>query len=164
VAEVRTKAEGATAGNITVNATSLTQAGRVSAQGKAATANGGQITLVGQDITLASGSTTSAKGGANGGQINVWSSLQTTIAGTLNATGGVNGGNGGSIETSSVGTLNILGSTTVNVSAPMGIKGNWLLDPDDMVMDAATATVITSALANANVTIAVSGNFLTSAI
>ena len=174
-----TKAEGATAGNITVNATSLTQAGKVSAQGKASTANGGQISLVGQDITLASGSTTSAKGGANGGlinigttgvtyttnadgshsnvvasglaktvtvqagavvdasstnkgnggEINVWSSLQTTIAGTLNATGGVNGGNGGSIETSSVGTLNILGSTTVNVAAPMGKRVTGCLTP-----------------------------------
>ena len=43
----------------------------------------------------------------NGGQINVWSSIKTSVAGALKAMGGPMGGDGGFIETSSIGILNI---------------------------------------------------------
>jgi hypothetical protein len=171
------------------------------------TANGGQITLKGNTVNVKAGSTTSAKGAANGGlinvgtsavsytqnadgsrsnvvaqdlaktvtveagatldvssvnqgnggEINVWSSQQTTVAGTFNAQGGKLGGNGGFVETSSVVQLTIAASVNVDTSAPMGKKGNWLLDPEDMVIDAGTAAAISLALETANVTVAVVG-------
>jgi hypothetical protein len=94
----------------------------------------------------------------NGGEINIWSTRQTTVAGTLIATGGRFGGNGGSIETSSVGVLSILQTANVNVSARAGRAGSWMLDPENLVVDAGLASAISSALGSANVTVAVSGN------
>ena len=47
---------------------------------------------------------------------------------------------------------------SVGTSAPLGKKGNWLLDPEGMVIDASTAAAISSALETANVTVAVVGD------
>jgi filamentous hemagglutinin family protein len=205
---VNTKAADATAGRVTVTANTVTQAGKVSADGKGARSNGGRVTIAAEDVTLATGSTTTAKGRANGGlvnvgttevtynadangvrsniiarnlaqtvnvqvgatvdvsstergnggEINIWSTRQTTVAGTLIATGGRFGGNGGSIETSAVGVLSILQTANVNVAAPAGRAGSWMLDPENLVVDASLANAISSALGSANVTVAVSGN------
>ena len=94
----------------------------------------------------------------NGGEINIWSSVKTIVAGTFKAQGGVNGGNGGFVETSSAGILEILKSTIVDVTAKLGRAGNWLLDPEDLVITSSTATAISSALATSNVTIEVKGD------
>lgn len=195
-------------GKISLVASSVYQAGVISADGNGAVANGGFVSILGDNITLASGSTTTAKGTANGGQvnigtssvrfttnadgtrsnivannlaktvsvetnalvdvsstnkgnggeINVWSSQQTSVAGNFNAMGGKFGGNGGTIETSSLGTLSVAATTVANASAPMGNKGNWLLDPDGLTIDASTAKALSAALATANVTVAVQGD------
>ena len=94
----------------------------------------------------------------NGGQINVWSSLKTTVSGALRAMGGLLGGNGGFIETSSKTELVIAPTASVNTSAPKGKVGHWLLDPIDLTIDAAVARVISLALALNNVTIEVNAN------
>jgi hypothetical protein len=94
----------------------------------------------------------------NGGEINIWSSRQTTVAGSLIATGGRFGGNGGSVETSSTGKLSILQTAIVNVAARAGRAGSWMLDPESLVVDASLASAISSALGGANVTVAVSGS------
>jgi filamentous hemagglutinin family protein len=78
----------------------------------------------------------------NGGQINIWSAVKTIVAGTFKAQGGVNGGNGGYVETSSSGILEIAKSTVVDVTAKLGKAGSWLLDPEELVIDASTATAI----------------------
>ena len=80
----------------------------------------------------------------NGGHIVVWSAGQTTVAGTLSATGGPNGGNGGLIETSGH-VLNVA-DATVNASAANGAAGTWLLDPATITISAATATTIDNTL------------------
>ena len=56
----------------------------------------------------------------NGGDINIWSSIKTIVAGTFKAQGGSLGGNGGFVETSSSGVLDILKSTVVEVTAKLG--------------------------------------------
>jgi mucin-19 len=91
----------------------------------------------------------------NGGEINIWSLVQTNVAGILKAMGGAKGGNGGFIETSSIGILNIAQTAIVNVTAALGKVGMWLLYPEDMVITSSTATAISNAAATANVTIAV---------
>jgi filamentous hemagglutinin family protein len=66
-----------------------------------------------------------AKG--DGGEIVLWSDELTQVAGTLSARGGAHGGDGGFIETSSAGRLDL--AADVDVSAPVGASGAWLLDP-----------------------------------
>jgi filamentous hemagglutinin family protein len=64
----------------------------------------------------------------DGGTIVVWSNENTSVAGTLSARGGAQGGDGGLVETSG-GTLGVAAETTVDTSAPNGTTGLWLLDP-----------------------------------
>ena len=94
----------------------------------------------------------------NGGQINVWSSLKTTVAGALKAMGGPMGGDGGFVETSSKTQLVIEPTASVNTSAPKGKAGQWLLDPIDLTIDAGVAKVISAALAQNNVVIEVNAH------
>lgn len=82
----------------------------------------------------------------NGGEINIWSLVQTNVAGILKAMGGAQGGNGGFIETSSIGILNIAQTAIVNVTAALGKVGMWLLDPEEMVITSSTATAISLSL------------------
>ena len=100
----------------------------------------------------------SATVNGDGGDINIWSSVKTSVAGVLKATGGVLGGQGGFIETSSKLVLDILQGIVVDVSAPKGKAGYWLLDPEDMVIDATTAQAISTALQTSDVTVEVTGN------
>ena len=94
----------------------------------------------------------SATGNGDGGRMIVWSDVETSVDGTLLARGGPSGGDGGFIETSSKGTLNF--SRPADVSAPMGDGGEWLLDPEDIVIGGSEAASISSALnEGSNVTI-----------
>lgn len=63
----------------------------------------------------------------DGGKVVVWSDGSTKAYGTLTARGGVQGGNGGLIETSGH-FLDVRG-IKVDASAIKGKAGNWLLDP-----------------------------------
>ena len=92
----------------------------------------------------------------HGGTIAVWSDVTNPLSvtqayGTLLAMGGAQGGNGGWIETSGH-TLNVNG-INVNTSAPRGITGTWLLDPNDYTINSAIATNINNALNASNVTV-----------
>ncbi len=74
-----------------------------------------------------------ALGNGNGGNITLWSNNYTNVAGgILSAQGGPLGGNGGMIETSSHGVLDV-GDALVNAGAPLGAAGEWLLDPTSNV-------------------------------
>jgi filamentous hemagglutinin family protein len=64
----------------------------------------------------------------NGGQIIAWSDNSTRAYGTFSVRGGIWGGNGGLVETSSPNFLDTSG-IRVDASAPAGISGIWLLDP-----------------------------------
>jgi filamentous hemagglutinin family protein len=73
----------------------------------------------------------------NGGRVTVLSSEQTTMQGTISATGGPIGGNGGFAEVSG-GALSLTGA--VNLVAPSGLAGSLLLDPTDLnIVDTSAA-------------------------
>ncbi|WP_161485854.1 filamentous hemagglutinin N-terminal domain-containing protein [Polynucleobacter asymbioticus] len=103
---------------------------------------------------------TSATQAGNGGSIAIWSKVQTTVAGILKSMGGAILGNGGFIETSSQGQVVLAPTASINTSAnnPTGKAGTWLLDPIDLIINSDAANVIANALANTNVTIAVTNS------
>jgi filamentous hemagglutinin family protein len=77
----------------------------------------------------------------NGGEIVIWSDIHnkqsiTNVSGTLLAKGGTASGNGGRIETSGY----LLGTTgiRVNANAPIGLSGEWLLDPFNITISDAS--------------------------
>jgi filamentous hemagglutinin family protein len=75
-----------------------------------------------------------ADGTQDGGKVIVYSQEGTQIAGALSARGGLQGGDGGFIETSGA-WLDLRG--TPDVSAPTGRAGNWLIDPYNITIQAA---------------------------
>ncbi|MEX2213308.1 MAG: filamentous hemagglutinin N-terminal domain-containing protein [Phycisphaeraceae bacterium] len=74
----------------------------------------------------------------NGGSIVVWSDGVTYIAGSLSARGGAQGGNGGFIETS--GKL-LVALTVPDLAATSGLGGTWLLDPEDVEINAVDSNI-----------------------
>ena len=101
----------------------------------------------------------SAVEAGNGGEIVIWSDINnpvslTAVDGRLQARGGVNGGNGGHIETSGF-DLDIA-NTKINVgSLPEFKSGEWLLDPYDYTLNDVSS--ISAALSEGtNITIATS--------
>jgi filamentous hemagglutinin family protein len=133
---------GALGGTIEVlgNNIKLTSTARVNANGDA----GGGIILIGGDFhgdgPEQNALTTSVSVGAiieanavtagNGGQIAIWSNKNTEFHGSVFATGGTQSGNGGYVETS--GSYLDVTSATINLLAPKGKTGSWLLDPTDI--------------------------------
>ncbi len=117
-------------------------------------ANGGKVDVRGGDIRVASTAKVdvSADEVGNAGSIIIYSDEHTEVRAQLMAMGGKQGGDGGFIETSSHGTLDINGAY-VNTNSPYGGVGTWLLDPPDYLIDAGAAATITAGLANTNVMI-----------
>ena len=66
------------------------------------------------------------------------------VGGTLDASA-PHGGDGGSIETSGS-KVNISAGANVSAGAPAGHAGSWLVDPDDLTIDAPAATTIEQSL------------------
>ncbi|MBE9143178.1 CHAT domain-containing protein [Planktothrix mougeotii] len=66
----------------------------------------------------------------NGGEVIVWSEDLTQVYGLIQVRGGTQNGNGGFVETSSRGILEI--NTTPDIAAPSGLGGTWLLDPNNI--------------------------------
>ncbi|HEY8879786.1 MAG TPA: autotransporter-associated beta strand repeat-containing protein [Roseateles sp.] len=74
----------------------------------------------------------------DGGRVAVWADGRTDMLGSIYARGGRLGGNGGAVETSGRQRLNLSG--TVDASAPLGRPGQWLLDPNDIVIKSNSGT------------------------
>ncbi|WP_080404791.1 MBG domain-containing protein [Burkholderia ubonensis] len=71
----------------------------------------------------------------DGGKVVLWSDGYTNFQGEIQARGGVGGGNGGQVETSSKGFLKAAPKNDfVDATAPAGQAGNWLLDPSDVTI------------------------------
>lgn len=95
----------------------------------------------GQDPSIADAQLTTVAGGVSinasatqsgdGGQVVLWSSEQTSFAGSIEARGGAVLGSGGTLEVSGA-KLDFTGS--VNAGAPHGTGGSLLLDPDDITI------------------------------
>jgi filamentous hemagglutinin family protein len=79
-----------------------------------------------------------------GGNVVLWGNETTQVYGQISATGGAQGGNGGTVETSAA-HLDV--TTVPNISAPNGQGGTWLLDPTDL-----TITASNGGAASGNVT------------
>ncbi len=68
----------------------------------------------------------------DGGKIIVFANNTADIYGTISATGGLNSGNGGFVETSGKKILSI--NTFPNLTAPNGNGGTWLIDPANVTI------------------------------
>ncbi len=113
--------------------------------------------------------TANATNVGDGGKVIVWADQNTSFAGSIEAKGGTNGGDGGFVETSGKKHLNIDKDAQVQVGALNGTGGEWLLDPEDIVIsnsgndgdpntsDVATATINTTLNGGGNVTITTAG-------
>jgi filamentous hemagglutinin family protein len=74
----------------------------------------------------------SASTPADGGTIVIWSNASTKVYGTLTARSGQTG-NGGLIETSSAGVVDVAG-IRVDASSTNGLPGTWLIDPRNIII------------------------------
>jgi filamentous hemagglutinin family protein len=92
-------------------------------KGKNADVQNSQQTVIGSDGVIRA----DARNTGNGGRVIAWSDGDTAFYGKISARGGGNGGDGGFVETSGKRSLQAFGR--VDVSAPKGKGGNWLLDP-----------------------------------
>ena len=81
-------------------------------------------------IDAASVLNASALSNGDGGKVVLWSNSGTTFLGTVKATGGPNGGNGGFVEISS--PVSLVANGTTDVNAPRGATGQTLFDPNDV--------------------------------
>ncbi len=137
-------------GQITVTAPQTLLAGtRVEADGES---GGGNIFIgggwQGKDGSIANAATTTVTNNSllkanavesgNGGRVVLWSDLSTAFAGTIEARGGRNSGDGGAVEVSGHEKLTFSGQTVT--SAPHGENGFLLLDPRNITID--TNTII----------------------
>ena len=76
----------------------------------------------------------SATGAGNAGTVAVWGDDSAHFAGTIRASGGEHGGDGGFVEVSSKGLLQFLGDAITD--APTGQAGTVLLDPPSIRVEA----------------------------
>ena len=147
-------------GNITVTGKDIALAGaRLDASGKT---GGGNVRIGGDrqgSGTLQRAQTTSidaastikadATGTGNGGNVVVWSDVQTNFGGRISARGGADGGNGGEAEVSGKAKLGYTGLT--DLSATKGSFGTLLLDPYNVIISNGADTSGFSATGNDSV-------------
>jgi filamentous hemagglutinin family protein len=137
--DVSAQEANATPGYIAISGALAGQAGTILARG-ADSAAGGHVDITStQQTELFAGSVVdvSGTGHSDGGSVRVWSDKNTSGAAGAHilARGGDSGGNGGFVEVSGKERLAFAGS--VDASAPLGQGGIWLLDPNDITIQAA---------------------------
>ncbi len=153
---LRAEGDVGTGGTIAITAPQTVVAGaQISVDGEA----GGGTMLIGggwqgNDATLSNAAETTVTASSqlnanalhegNGGTIVLWSDQSTTFAGSLEAKGGANSGNGGNVEVSSHENLRMLGH--VKLSAPNGANGTLLLDPRNLTIDANASSALFSVI------------------
>ena len=96
-----------------------------------------QITVVDQSSTIKADALLSG----NGGKVIAWADDKTSFSGKISVRGGLNGGNGGFVETSGKNYLNIQ-NASVDAAAPQGNIGNWFLDPFNIIVQAGGAATL----------------------
>lgn len=140
-----------------VAGTLVASSGSISASGgrielKAATARDAVRSVINMSGSLSADSATGNAGsivllGGDGGTVRVGGTLSARATGTV--------GNGGFVETSGK-TVDFTG-IKVDTRATAGKTGTWLVDPDDLIVDAAAAANIVTALGSSNVTLQTTG-------
>jgi len=96
-----------------------------------------QITVIDQVSTIRADALLSG----NGGKVIAWANDKTSFSGKISVRGGINGGNGGFVETSGKNYLNVQ-NVSVDASAPKGSRGNWLLDPRNIIIQTGGTTLV----------------------
>ena len=117
--------------NATVNAAGETSGGTVRLGGDRT----GQATLPGATLTYVdaeSAIAADALRNGDGGTVILWSDDITGFFGDISARGGAEGGAGGFVEVS--GARSLIFDGTVNTTAPLGLDGELLLDPTDIII------------------------------
>jgi filamentous hemagglutinin family protein len=104
-------------------------------QGKNAAVMNAEQTFVGKDAVIKADAILSG----DGGKVIVWGTQTAQAYGSIFARGGVAAGNGGFIETSGH-HLDVAG-IRVNAGAPKGKNGQWLLDPENIIVNDGLATL-----------------------
>ncbi|MEX2360504.1 MAG: autotransporter-associated beta strand repeat-containing protein, partial [Gammaproteobacteria bacterium] len=122
---------GLTAG-ATIDASGATGGGQVNVgggfQGNDPNIQNATVTYVDENANIDA----SATDNGDGGEVIVWADDTTRFFGTIDATGGDNGGDGGFAEVSGAGHLAFNG--TVDLRAPAGEVGTLLLDPTNLTI------------------------------
>ena len=77
----------------------------------------------------------------NGGDVVLWSDQATSFGGMITADGGIQGGNGGLVETSSHGWLGVDGFVSSKAGSLSGHAGSWLLDPASVNITTTTTNI-----------------------
>ena len=151
------RAPGETGGSVAATATGtvlLTPTAHVSASGTA----GGGVVALGTTLARATGGSAvqapaakrvaiaqgariaaDATGQGAGGTVTALSTAATIQLGTISARGGPRGGDGGHVEISSLGALDLAG--IIDVAGPLGSAGTILVDPTDLVIANAGSNV-----------------------
>uniref|UniRef100_UPI0037536B4B two-partner secretion domain-containing protein n=1 Tax=Polaromonas sp. TaxID=1869339 RepID=UPI0037536B4B len=73
----------------------------------------------------------------HGGKVVIWADGDTRSAGSISARGGTQGGDGGFVEVSGKQYLDTRG--TIDVTAPQGVGGKVLFDPQDIILSTAAS-------------------------
>ncbi len=102
-------------------------------QGKNSNVENASATYISADSTITADAITNG----SGGKVVLWANDTTRAYGSFSARGGAQGGDGGLIETSGH-WLDVTG-IKINASAPSGKSGDWLLDPNNITIQAAGA-------------------------
>ncbi|MGA0198397.1 MAG: beta strand repeat-containing protein, partial [Prochlorotrichaceae cyanobacterium] len=122
----------------TVNTSGLTGGGQIivggDQRGQGSTPTATQTFIDGSSVLLAN-----ALEQGDGGKVIVWADDTTTFLGTIQAQGGLYGGNGGFVEVS--GKENLIFRGDVSTFAPNGQMGTLLLDPQNIVIVNGTGAV-----------------------
>ncbi len=105
-------------------------------QGKNAAVMNAEQTFVGKDAVIKADAITSG----DGGKVIVWGTQTAQAYGSIFARGGAQSGNGGFIETSGH-HLDVAG-IRVNAGASKGKNGQWLLDPENIIVNDGPASLI----------------------
>jgi hypothetical protein len=133
----------------------LTSGSRTVARGQE---GGGSVEIVAsKTATVEAGAkvSVSATGNGNAGTISIHAEEKTTINGSLLAQGGKVAGNGGTINTTSNGAIEIAHPAEINagVRGATGNPGTWNVTSAAVEINSTNAGVISSALNKANVKI-----------
>ena len=102
-------------------------------QGKSPSVQNASATYMSADSTISADAITNG----NGGKVVLWANDSTRAYGSIAARGGAQGGDGGLIETSGH-WLDVAG-IKVSANAQNGKGGTWLLDPNNVTIQAAGA-------------------------
>jgi filamentous hemagglutinin family protein len=127
-----------------INADGKTGGGTIQVGGSYQNSDTSVYQAVGTIVEHGAKLTANAIDNGDGGTVVAWSDIYnpdsvTRAYGTFEAKGGVNGGDGGKIETSG-NWLDVKGIDSVLANAYNGENGSWLLDPADIIIGGGTAS------------------------